>query len=45
MTFLVPGGIILLAKVWAIGYVLVILGVTLGLTVVARPSGRKHWKT
>jgi hypothetical protein len=45
MSLLIPGGMILLAKVWAIGYVLVVLGVALGLAVVARPSGRKPWKT
>jgi hypothetical protein len=35
---------ILLAKVWAIGYALLVLGVLLGVVVVARPSRRKTEK-
>jgi len=35
---------ILLAKVWAVGYVLLVLGVILGVVVVARPSCRKPEK-
>ena len=35
---------ILLAKVWAIGYALLVFGVLLGLAVVVRPSRRKPEK-
>jgi hypothetical protein len=44
MAFFVPSGLILLAKIWAIGYAIVILSVIVGVAVVARPSGRKVWK-
>jgi hypothetical protein len=36
--------LILLGKAWAVGYVLVALGVLLGIAVVARPSRRKKDK-
>jgi hypothetical protein len=35
---------ILLGKAWAIGYILVILGVILGVAVVGRPTNRKKEK-
>jgi len=35
---------ILLAKAWVIGYLILALGVILGIVVVARPSGRKTEK-
>ena len=37
----VATSMILLAKVWVIGYALLVLGILLGLAVVARPSRRK----
>jgi hypothetical protein len=43
-TVILPLEVVLLAQIWAIGYLVVILAVILGLAVVARPSGRKAWK-